>query len=342
MGVSLRILFAVPGKLHTVPMVRFAHAALERMGHKVVSVDYSPTLLEKVRGRLRGEAARGQLVAPRLMAAAEESKPDLFLTLYGFNVAAQVLALLRDRGVPRINWWLNDPFQFERACGILPAYDLAFTNAKYSVEAYRARGIRNVRFLPTACDPSVHRPLLADPALACEISFAGDWSKDREGIIARLVEAKICDARIFGPWRKKLQRDSPLRPRLRNGFFSPEQMVRIFASSRATLNIHTWYGRYDYGLNPRVFEAAACGVPQLVDEKRELRELIPTDKLYCLFAYRDEAELHAQVRAVLADPRGARERAMQLVGYFHQAHSYDARMRELLAAAAGQSQGAQA
>ena len=302
------------------------------MGHEVVWLDYSPTLQEKIRGRLRGERARDQLVAPRLMAAIEEYKPDLFLTLYGFNVAGRVLELLRDRDVTRVNWWLNDPFQFERACGILPAYDFAFTNAKYSVDTYRARGIRNVRFLPTACDPSVHRPLIGDPSLACQVSFAGDWSENREGIIARLVEAKICDVRIFGPWRKKLAPNSPLRPHLRNGFFSPEKMVSIFASSLATLNIHTWYGRYDYGLNPRVFEAAACGVPQLVDEKRELRELVPTDKLYCLFAYRDEAELHAQVRAVLSDPRGARQRAMQLVGHFHQTHSYDARMRDLLTA----------
>ena len=330
----MRILYAVPGKSRTVPTVRFAHAALERMGHEVVSVDYSPTLQEKLLGHLRGNSAREQVVAPRLMAAVEESKPDLFLTLYGSNVATQVLTLLRDRGVPRINWWLNGPLQFEEACRVLPAYDFAFTNAKYSVDAYRARGIRNVRFLPSACEPSVHRPLIGDPSLACEISFAGDWSENRERIIARLAEANIGDVRVFGPWRKKLPRNSPLRSRLRDGFFSPEQMVRIFASSRATLNIHTWYGRYDYGLNPRVFEAAACGVPQLVDEKRELRELVPADKLYCLFAYRDEAELHAQVRAVLADPRGARERAMQLVGHFHQAHSFDVRMRELLATVA--------
>jgi spore maturation protein CgeB len=327
----LRILFAVPGEYRTVPISRFAHVALERMGHEVVLADCSPSLQERLLGRLRGEAAGEQLVAPRLMAALEEAKPDLFLTLSGFNVAAHVLTLLRDRGVPRLNWWLNDPLQFERACRILPAYDFAFTNAKYSVDAYRARGIRNVRFLPTACDPSVHRPLVPDPSLACEISFAGDWCESRERIIAGLVEAKICQVSIFGPWHNKLPRNSPLRPRLRSGFFSPEQMVRIFASSRATLNIHAWYGRYDYGLNPRVFEAAACGVPQLVDEKRELRELVPADKLYCLLAYRDETELHAQVRAVLADPRAARQRAMQLVSHFHEAHSYAVRMREMLA-----------
>ena len=312
--------------------MRFAQGALGRLGHEVTSVDYSPNLLEKIRGRVRGEVAPEQLVAPRLMAAVEESKPDLFLTLYGFNVAARTLELLRDRGIPRVNWWLNDPFQFERACRILPAYDFAFTNAKYSVDAYRERGIRNVRFLPTACEPSVHRPQPADPALATEISFAGDWSENRERIIANLVDAKLCKLRIFGPWRKKLVRSSPLRPLLRNGFFSPEEMARIFTSSLATLNIHTWYGRYDFGLNPRVFEAAACGVPQLVDEKRELHELVPDKKLGGLLVYKDETELHAHVRSVLADPQGARERAMQLVSHFHQAHSFDARMRELLAA----------
>lgn len=313
-------------------MARFVHGALARLVHEVVSVDYSPNLLEKIKERLSGETARDRLVAPRLIEAIEESKPDLFLTLYGFNVGAQVLEFLRERNIPRVNWWLNDPFQFERACRILPGYDFAFTNARYSVDAYRARGIRNVRFLPTACEPSVHRPVAADPLLACDISFAGDWSENREKIVANLADAKLCKLRIFGPWRKKLPRSSPLRPLLRNGFFSPEKMARIFASSSATLNIHTWYGRYDFGLNPRVFEAAACGVPQLVDEKRELRELVPVDKLGGLLIYKDEAELHARVRSVLADPQGARERAMKLVGFFHQAHSYDARMRELLAA----------
>ncbi len=331
----MRILLAVPGNLRTVPMARFVHDALARLGHEVISLDYSPNLAEKIRARLRGITDRRRLVAPRLLQSVEESRPDLFLTLYGFNVGDEVLALLRDRGARRVVWWLNDPFQFERACGILPNYDLAFTNAKYSVDAYRQRGIRNVKFLPTACEPSVHRPQAADPGLASEISFAGDWSENREKIIANLLAADICKIRIFGPWKRKLARDSGLRPFLRDGFFSPAEMARIFASSKATLNIHTWYGRYDFGLNPRVFEAAACGVPQLVDEKRELHDLIPTDKLYCLLAYRDEPELHAQVRAVLADPQGARARAMQLVPHFHEKHSYQARMRELLAAAAG-------
>ena len=330
----MRILLAVPGNLRTVPMAGFVRDALARLGHEVVSVDYSPNLAEKIRSKVFGITDRRQIVAPRLLQSVEESGPELFLTLYGFNVSAEVLALARARGARCVNWWLNDPFQFERACGILPAYDLAFTNARYSVDAYRQRGIRNVRYLPTACEPSVHRPQPADPELASEISFAGDWSENREKIIAKLVAAGFCKVRIFGPWKRKLSHDSALRPLLRDGFFSPVEMARIFASSGATLNIHTWYGRYDFGLNPRVFEAAACGVPQLVDEKRELHELIPADLRHCLLVYRDDAELHAQARAVLADPRGARDRARRLVSHFHEQHSYQARMRELLAALA--------
>src|SRR6185295_10791656 len=151
--------------------------------------------------------------------------------LYGANVSDRVLAELRARRVTSANWWLNDPFQFERATKILPGYDFAFSNARLSVEAYAARGIRNVHFLPTACEPSVHRPA-PDRAPTCDISFAGDWSAMREQIVGALV-ANGVDVRIFGPWRRKLADGSPLRARLEHGFFSPQRMAEIFAACKA-------------------------------------------------------------------------------------------------------------
>ena len=100
----------------------------------------------------------------------------------------------------------------------------------------------------------------------CDISFAGDWSAMREQIVAALIGQGV-DVRIFGPWRRKLGADSPLRPRLEHGFFTPQRMAEIFAACKATLNIHTWRGKFDYGLNPRVFEAAACGTPHAAASK---------------------------------------------------------------------------
>jgi spore maturation protein CgeB len=322
---NMNILIAVPGNLRTVPMSRFVPDALAALGHRVSVVDYSLTLLEKLRARLLGESD-AQAVAARLLATVERARPDFFLAVFGVNVGERVLAHLRARGVPSADWWLNDPFQFERATRILPGYDFAFTNARDSVQAYSARGIGNVHFLPTACEPSVHRPL-PPRASVCDISFAGDWSAMREQIVGALVAAGV-DVRIFGPWRRKLDRRSPLRARLEHGFFTPQRMAEIFAASKATLNIHTWRGRFDYGLNPRVFEAAACGVPQLVDWKRELDDLFDEKERAAMLVYRTDEDLLQQCQR--KDLGEFREKAAAASVSIRERHSYLARMRELL------------
>jgi spore maturation protein CgeB len=303
-------------------MSRFVPDALAALGHEVRAVDYSLSLLEKLKFR----AVPAEAVERRMLRAIEDARPELFFTLYGANISSGVLAHLRGRGVTTANWWLNDPFQFERATKILPGYDFAFSNARGSVDAYAARGIRNVHFLPTACEPGVHRPLPPRAPL-CDISFAGDWSAMREQIVAALVTNGV-DVRVFGPWRRKLGADSPLRPRLAHGFFTPQRMAEIFAACKATLNIHTWRGRFDYGLNPRVFEAAACGVPQLVDHKRELDELFDEKERAALLVYRDDEELLQQCRR--KDLAELRSKAVAASASIRERHSYLARVRELL------------
>src|SRR3954464_2421821 len=211
----MKILVAIPGKLHTVRMNRFVPEALSALGHDVRVVDYTPTLVEKLRRKLGGRDA-APVVAPRLLAAIEAHAPELFLTLYGVNVAPPVLEELKRKGVASANWWLNDPFQWERASKILSRYDFAFTNAKYSVDAYAAAGLKHVRFLPSACDPSVHPPL-EGRAVQCDLSFAGDWSTNREQIVKRLLDAGI-DLRVYGPWRRKLAAGSPVKDKLEHGF----------------------------------------------------------------------------------------------------------------------------
>jgi Glycosyl transferases group 1 len=323
----MKILVAVPGNLHTVRMNRFVPAALAALGHEVRVLDYSPTILEKLRRKLTlAEAAH--VVERRVLAAVAEGRPELFLALYGINVSPRVLEELRARGALRVNWWLNDPFQWQRAVPILARYDIAFTNAKYCVPAYSAAGLKAVHFLPSACDASLHRPLEDVPA-QWVVSFAGDWSALRERLLERLLGAGI-DVRLFGPWRRKLARGSPLRPRLAHGFFTPERMVEIFAASQATLNVHTWRDRYDHGLNPRVFEAGACGTPQLVDHKRELDELFTPAERAGMLVYRDDDELVRLARTIPVRSAELRAAARAAAPSFQQRHSYRARVAELL------------
>jgi spore maturation protein CgeB len=327
----MKILVAVPGNLHTVRMNRFVPEALAALGHQTQVVDYSPTLMEKLRRKLlRRDAA--EVVEARLLAALEEQRPELFLALYGVNVSKRVLGEVRARGAISANWWLNDPFQWQRALAILPGYDFAFTNAKYSVEQYAAAGLKHVRFLPSACDPSVHRPLdgtALQSIPGCALSFAGDWSELRERLCERLANEGV-DLRVYGPWRRKLRAGSALRAKLEPGFFSPERMVQIFARCQATLNVHTWRGRFDFGLNPRVFEAGACGTPQLVDHKRELDELFTPGERAAMLIYRTDDELVSLARSLPARAAELRAAARAAAPSFQREHSYRARVAELL------------
>ena len=114
----MRILLAVPGNLKTVPMGRFAFDSLRELGHEVALFDYRLRPIDKLAARLAKLAGRDGEQAPlvnrRLRALSDEFRPDLFLTIYGFNVSEETLRALRRLGVPSACWWINDPFQFER------------------------------------------------------------------------------------------------------------------------------------------------------------------------------------------------------------------------------------
>jgi len=138
------------------------------------------------------------------------------------------------------------------------------------------------------------------------------------------------DLRVFGPWRRKLAKDSPVRAQLEHGFFSPQRMAEIFAACKATLNIHTWRGRFDHGLNPRVFEAAACGVPQLIDHKKELGEIFDPAQRAGMLIYRDDDELLRLARQATENAAELRSRALEASASFRRDHSYRARVAELL------------
>lgn len=328
----MRILLAVPGNLKTVPMGRFAFDSLRELGHEVALFDYSLRPLDKLAARLatltglRGEQA--PLVNRRLRALRDAFRPELFLTIYGFNVSEETLRGLRALGVPTACWWINDPFQFERSLQKAALYDWVFSNSATCAERYRDHGVARSGFLPTACAPAVHRPLPARAEFACDVCFAGDWSPLREKVVSDL--ARRFDIRVFGPWGRKLAPDSPLRRVLRDGFFSPDEMAEMFSSARIVLNLHTWHGRFDHGVNPRLFEAPACGAFQLVDAKREIPSLFVPGREVTIFDTLEE--LPETVEAALRSPQSMEAQRKAGMARALSEHTYTHRMRALLQA----------
>ena len=326
----MKILFATPGHLKTVPMGKFCADAMSALGHELLVFDYRATVMDKLRDKLadfsRPRTEEKSATNARLRKAIDHFKPDLFLTLFGFDISIESLDYLRNLGIPSACWWINDPFQLPRSLKKSAHYDYLFSNSAGCLDQYREAGTRHAFFLPTACDPSVHRPVAARPEYACDVCFAGDWSPLRERIIEKLVDH--FDVKIFGPWRKKISPESRLHQHLKDGFFTPEEMAGMFCSAKVVLNIHTWYGNFDHGVNPRLFEAAGCGAFQVVDWKQEIPLLFDGEtEIRC---YRNEDELIEVIRQAIADD-GLRRRVAHAAHLrAHRDHTYQNRMATLL------------
>ncbi len=199
----MKILMAIPGKLKTVPMGGFSAKVLRDMGHSVVLFDYWPQWKDKIANKLLGRFQHEEQlrVNKRFRVVVDAEKPDIVFALYGFHLSVESLAYLKKSSISSMCWWLNDPFQFERSLKKAHYFDYVFTNSKGSVDDYKKHGV-NAFWLPTACDPSVHKHVPARDEYRCDVCFAGDWSPLREQWLTQL--AQYYDVKIFGPWGRKI------------------------------------------------------------------------------------------------------------------------------------------
>lgn len=323
----MKILLSVPGNLRTVPMSKYVVKALRQLGHEVVLFNYQyNNLFERAYKKVSLQKLN-IYKNKKLLEVAGQVKPDLFFSIYGVIHEKETIERVKALRIPTACWWLNDPFQLPFGqTSSAPVYDFYFSNSAGAQPIYKENGVNNIHFLPVGIDPDVHRKI-GGLEKKYDVVFMGDHHPIRERIINMLIESGI-DVTIFGPWRRKLAADSPLVPRLAlKTFFTPEQMVTTFNQSKIVLNIHTWMGRWPYGLNPRLFEAAGCGAFQVADFKEEMPMFFENKKDVVWF--QDERELPELIRYYLTHD-DEREKIALRSNNKAADHTYYNRMKELL------------
>ncbi|HEX9860074.1 MAG TPA: glycosyltransferase [Nitrospirota bacterium] len=331
----MRILLSVPNHLRTVPMGRFVFETMKTMGHTVHVCNFGAQGFPQKVMKGVSKPLFLDYKDKMLKEAVEGLKPELFLSIFGFDHRADVLRDIRSMGVVTACWWLNDPFQVSRSLAQAGLYEYYFTNSKGSVPEYNAAGHDNVFYMPVAAYPPVHSRG-ASISKIYDVCFAGDHSPLREAMLGEL--GRDFDLAIFGPWGKKLGKGSPLRGKVvKDGFFEPEEMARIFNQSRVVLNIHTWLGKSNHGTNPRLFEANGCGSFQLCDYKTEIPELYEPDKEIVLYNCLDE--LKEKLSYYLSHDAEREEIAENGYRRTMMCHTYERRVEDILSICAGSVRG---
>jgi spore maturation protein CgeB len=304
-----------------------AHAALrrralERLGCRVATLNLIGTGGWLTRLRRVG-------LHDRLSRAIASTTPALVLVLEGTQVDAPMVASLRQGGPTWVNWFCDGRRTVDEIRPFAAAYDAVFVADGATQEALDEPGNPPVHYLPAACDPSIHRPMRARDRFRANVVFAGTATPHRERQLSELVEFGVA---VWGPgWRR-----TKLRDYCRGELLTHEDYIRAYAGASVAINLGCGEGGEgggEPGASRRLFEVAAIGVPQVVEEHpdlhrhfREGSELLVSRTARDLRTLTSEA-LHdrAWAEEVAA---GARQRALT-------EHTYMHRLASLLRASVG-------
>jgi hypothetical protein len=269
-----------------------------------------------------------------LLAAAQRFQPHIiWLTGDNRDILPATLARLKEAHGCRIIYASGtSPIVFsspiEREAARL--YDDVLVNDYYHGIQWQELGAPRMRCLPIAAiDPDFHAPRrLSDDQLQryrAAISFVGtllppQLYSERAAALAALLDLGLGIWSVHGI-------PQALRPAYR-GEALGDEMMRVLCASQITVNPHGDFMRY--GGNMRLFEAAALGVFQLVDNRPGIREWFTPGEH--LVTYDDPHDLREKARYYLAHPEERARIATAAQAHARQRHTYAHRVEALVAA----------
>ena len=319
--------------------------ALRRAGWAVRVIpewEFIPVLWRSrsMRGLARGiRSAAVREFTQEVVLQAERLMPEFLLVFKGTFVQAELLRSLKQRGVRTYCFFPDVSF---RAHGphipdALRQYDWVFTTKSFGLRDLKDQlGVTNARLICHAYDRDLHRPVeLSAFDLAryeCDVSFIGTWSPKKEQLLAELRRRRpALRLRVWGEqWHRS--RSPVLSPCIGGHEVVGEEYVRALQASTINLAIlsERRAGSSDGDqVTSRTFHIPACGAFMLHERSDEVLGLFKEGESIACYGGLDE--LVAQIDLFLADE--LRRRAISGAGQalVSSAHSWDHRIREILA-----------
>ena len=341
-GGQLRI--AVVGPIYggSLPITRYAVSALESLGHDVRWLDHSVhalsyhqlDLLKNSQHRLALQSKFAEMLSRITMAQLAEDPPDIVLSLAQAPLILPALEHLRRKKFLTAMWFVENYRHLTYWQQLAAGYDFWFViQQEPCIAALKQAGAKEVRYIPMAADPSVHRPLELTQAereeYGSEVSFVGAGYANRREIFPRLLGHDWTFKLWGNEWDGATELTSVLQ---RNGVrIDTDTCQKVFNASAVNINLHSWAGAGldpdgDF-VNPRTFELAACGAFQLTDRRSLMPGLFTESELATVSS---PDELPEKITRWLHEPEQRVAMAAQARRRVLAEHTYAHRMRDLL------------
>jgi len=257
---------------------------------------------------------------PHLPAKVERFRPDLLFVVHGRRFRQRWGNRFPD--VRKAVWLLDEPYEVDDTERTSRLFDVVFLNDPSTRDRHR-----NAHYLPVAWDPHVHIPG-TEGAHRYDVGFVGGGNPTRETMLLRLAREGLLSYVVGGPWKARELQALSLGQNV-----PPERTGELYRQTRLVINV--FRDRHHYNrrhlpattLNPRVYEALACGALVVSEKRPELAEVFPE-----LPTFSEADELVAAVRGLLASPEG-RQQLLAASRERLASHTYAERLRTVLATA---------
>ena len=235
-----------------------------------------------------------------------------------------VVRELRRNGVKVAIWFPDALVNMGRQLMLLAPYDAVFVKEPYVVDRLRAVLDLPLFYLPEACNPRWHRPLVA-PGTEPYLVIAGNMYPSRILLLERLLASGI-PLRLYGANFPRWVQETPLRKIHTGRPIFKEEKARVFRSAAAVLN--TMHPSEIFGVNVRLFEAAGCGAAVLTEFRPTLPEFFAVGDE--VLAFHDFDELVHQATRLLREDGLSAKLGDAAVLRAHEDHTYEKRLPVIL------------
>jgi len=193
---------------------------------------------------------------------------DWMVLVSALLAPTRALLALRRAGVRSLMVFTESPYDDPIQARLAEYATAAVTNDRKSAEGM------GLGYMPMAYCDDLHQPRESEPTSpAHDVVFVGVGFPERIAVLESVDWSGI-DLGLYGDW-KLLPRSSPLRRYVHQGILDNAEAVDLYKRSLVGLNLHRmttdyWGDRMTYAVggwscNPRTYELAACGVPQITD-----------------------------------------------------------------------------
>jgi hypothetical protein len=253
---------------------------------------------------------------PSLQSVVEAFGPDLLLVIHGRKFSRRWGNTFR-----RFNtavWLVDEPYEVDDTSSWSGRFETVFLNDPSTLDRHA-----NAHYLPAAFDPEMH-------AHECEerphaVGFVGGANTTRERWLDALAEQDLLSYVVGGPWRS-----SRLRRLCLAANIPAAETAALYRRTRIIVNVfrdqHHFNRRQTaaWSLNPRVYEALACGALVVSQARPELSCVFPQ-----LPSFTDGNTLVFTVGDLLSDPERLADIRAACVRRLAE-HTYADRLRKVL------------